>query len=41
MSTNSKIIKIGYGIVKSVAIGKNLSLVFIGLPCAIESYDHN
>ena len=41
MSTNSKIISIGYGKVKSVAIGKNLPLVFIGGPCAIESYDHN
>lgn len=35
-----KIIKIGYGKIPKVTIGKNNSLVFIGGPCAIESKDH-
>ena len=35
-----KVIKIGYGKVPKVTIGKNNSLVFIGGPCAIESKDH-
>jgi 2-dehydro-3-deoxyphosphooctonate aldolase (KDO 8-P synthase) len=36
----SKIIQVGYGNVKKVKIGKNLPLVFIGGPCAIETRQH-
>lgn len=35
-----KIVKVGYGSVKKISIGKNLPLVFIGGPCAIENRDH-
>jgi 2-dehydro-3-deoxyphosphooctonate aldolase (KDO 8-P synthase) len=35
-----KVVEIGYGSVKRVAIGNRLPLVFIGGPCAIESRDH-
>ena len=41
MPTNKKKISIGYGKVKSINIGNKLPLVFIGGPCAIESYDHS
>jgi len=37
---NTKIVKVGYGRVKSVTIGHGLPLVFVGGPCAIESRDH-
>ena len=40
MPTIKKSISIGYGKVKPINIGKELPLVFIGGPCAIESYDH-
>ena len=35
-----KSIEVGYNKVKKVNIGKNLPLVFIGGPCAIESREH-
>jgi 2-dehydro-3-deoxyphosphooctonate aldolase (KDO 8-P synthase) len=35
-----KTIQIGYGQVSPVKIGAGLPLVYIGGPCAIESYDH-
>jgi 2-dehydro-3-deoxyphosphooctonate aldolase (KDO 8-P synthase) len=35
-----KIVKVGYGKVKQVAIGDGLPLVFVGGPCAIENRDH-
>ena len=41
MKSSIKEIKIGYGNVKKVSIGKNKPLVFIGGPCAIESRDHS
>ena len=34
---SNKVVEIGYGQVKKVKIGKDLPLVFIGGPCAIES----
>ncbi|MAJ81805.1 MAG: 3-deoxy-8-phosphooctulonate synthase [Legionellales bacterium] len=37
---SNKAIEIGSGLVKKVKIGKNLPLVFIGGPCAIESRSH-
>ena len=40
MATNKKTISIGYGKIKPLPIGHNMPLVFIGGPCAIESYDH-
>ena len=36
----TKIIKVGYGKINPIKLGANLPLVFIGGPCAIESYDH-
>ena len=36
----SKIIEVGYGSIKKVAIGGNGPLVLIGGPCAIENRDH-
>jgi len=36
----SKIIVVGSGKVNKVSIGKNLPLIFIGGPCAIENKDH-
>ncbi len=36
----SKIIVVGSGNVNKVSIGKNLPLIFIGGPCAIENKDH-
>ena len=41
MPTIKKSISIGYGKIKPFNIGKDLPLVFIGGPCAIESYDHS
>ncbi|MDC1356377.1 3-deoxy-8-phosphooctulonate synthase [Pseudomonadota bacterium] len=41
MPATSKKISIGYDKVKPIMIGKGLPLVFIGGPCAIESYDHS
>ena len=41
MPATNKIISVGYGDVKPVRIGKGLPLVFLGGPCAIESYDHS
>ena len=41
MPEKNKMISIGYGKIKPVFIGKNLPLIFIGGPCAIESYDHS
>ena len=41
MPATNKIISVGYGEVKPVIIGKGLPLVFLGGPCAIESYDHS
>ena len=35
-----KSIEVGYNKVKKINIGKNLPLVFIGGPCAIESREH-
>jgi len=35
-----KIIRVGYGSVKSISIGDRLPLVYVGGPCAIESKDH-
>ncbi|MFC2117195.1 3-deoxy-8-phosphooctulonate synthase [Bacteroidota bacterium] len=35
-----RIIEIGYGAVQPVRVGKNLPLVFIGGPCAIENRNH-
>ena len=40
MSNAQKNIVVGYGDVSKVAIGNSNPLVFIGGPCAIESYDH-
>ena len=40
MATSKKIISIGYGDVQQLKIGHNLPLVFLGGPCAIETYDH-
>ena len=40
MAANKKIISIGYGKITPLKIGYNMPLVFIGGPCAIESYDH-
>jgi 2-dehydro-3-deoxyphosphooctonate aldolase (KDO 8-P synthase) len=37
---NSIALKVGYGKVNPVSIGKGLPLVFIGGPCAIEGRDH-
>ena len=37
----NKIVEVGYDNVKKIKIGSNLPLVFIGGPCAIESYDHS
>jgi len=37
---NRKIVTIGYGNVTKVKIGKDLPLVFVGGPCAIENRDH-
>lgn len=39
-SMHNNIVQVGYGSVSPVSIGKNLPLVFIGGPCAIESRDH-
>ena len=40
MLNKHKEIRVGYGAVKSVVIGHNRPLAFIGGPCAIESRDH-
>jgi len=40
MSIPQKDIKVGYGKIPPVLIGNSHPLVFIGGPCAIESYDH-
>ena len=41
MSMSKKILSIGYDNVKPIKIGNGLPLVFVGGPCAIESYDHS
>ena len=41
MASSKKIISIGYDKVKQIKVGSGLPLVFIGGPCAIESYDHS
>ena len=41
MSMSKKILSIGYDNVKAIKIGNGLPLVFVGGPCAIESYDHS
>ena len=41
MSMSKKILSIGYNNVKPIKIGNGLPLVFVGGPCAIESYDHS
>ena len=41
MSISKKILSIGYDNVKPINIGNGLPLIFIGGPCAIESYDHS
>jgi 2-dehydro-3-deoxyphosphooctonate aldolase (KDO 8-P synthase) len=41
MPAENNSISIGYGDIKPFSVGKNLPLVFIGGPCAIESYDHS
>tara|TARA_X000000950_G_scaffold181320_1_gene219895 strand:+ start:25536 stop:26414 length:879 start_codon:yes stop_codon:yes gene_type:complete len=38
---SKKILSIGYDNVKPIKIGNGLPLVFVGGPCAIESYDHS
>ena len=40
MVSKTKILTIGAADVKQVKIGKNLPLIFIGGPCAIENRDH-
>ena len=41
MTISKKVISIGYDKVKQIKIGNGLPLIFIGGPCAIESYDHS
>ncbi len=41
MTTHKKIISVGYDSVNPIKIGPRLPLVFIGGPCAIETYDHS
>ena len=41
MTIPKKIITVGFDNIEQVSIGNRQSLVFIGGPCAIESYDHS
>ena len=41
MTLPKKIISVGFDKIEPVRIGEGQPLVFIGGPCAIESYDHS